>query len=118
MVSHAGPSFTDNSIPEIDKTSHLTVAYNWVVNHIPRLSADALGWVAIVLCHFAAVPTLLAVLMGQSDKLPPVDIMIFIWAALATLFVKALIDNKRLYVATIALGFVAQTMLMGLILFK
>lgn len=96
----------------------LEVAYDWVVNHIPKLSADALGWIAIVLCHFAAIPTLLAVLFGQSDKLPPVDIMIFVWAALITMFVKALIDNKKLYVATISLGFAAQTMLMGLILFK
>ena len=98
--------------------SFLETAYNWVVDHIPRLSADALGWIAIILCHFAAVPTLIAVLLGQSDKLPPVDIMIFIWAALVLMFVKALINNKRLYVATIAMGFAAQTVLMGLILFK
>jgi len=98
--------------------SFVETAYHWIINHIPKLSADVLGWIAIVLCHFAAIPTLLAVLMGQSDKLPPIDLMIFVWAALVTLFAKALIDNKKLYVATIAVGFAAQTMLMGLILFK
>lgn len=92
--------------------------WNFIVNHIPKLSADALGWISILLCHFAAIPTLIAVLVGQSDKLPPIDLMIFVWAALITMFIKALIDNKRLYVATIALGFAAQTILMGVILFK
>lgn len=98
--------------------SFIEIAYKWVVDHVPHLSADALGWIAIVLCHFAAVPTLVAVLMGQSDKLPPADIMIFIWTALALMFVKALIDNKKLYIATIAFGFIATTVLEGLILFK
>lgn len=108
----------DNPIPGLTTTSFTTDAYNWVINHVPKISADTLGWLAIVLCHFAAVPTLIAVLMGQSDKLPPVDIMIFVWTALVMMFVKALIDNKKLYIATISLGFAAQTMLMGLILFK
>lgn len=108
----------DNPIPGIARPSFVELAYDWVVNHIPKLSADALGWIAIVLCHFASIPTLLAVLMGQSDRLPPIDIMIFVWAALITMFSKALIDGKKLYIATIALGFAAQTMLMGLILFK
>ena len=109
---------SNTEITQNPDPSFLETTYNWIVDHIPRLSADALGWIAIILCHFAAVPTLIAVLLGQSDKLPPVDIMIFIWAALVLMFVKALINNKRLYVATIAMGFAAQTVLMGLILFK
>jgi hypothetical protein len=108
----------ENPIPGLKTTTFAEDAYMWVVNHIPKLSADALGWIAIVLCHFAAIPTLIAVLVGQSDKLPPIDIMIFVWSALIMMFVKSLIDNRKLYIATISLGFAAQTMLMGLILFK
>lgn len=92
--------------------------YNFVANHLARLSAHALGWIAIVMLHFSSVPTLWAVLIGRSDKLPNLDLMIFIWAALTTLFVKALLEKDRLYTATIAMGFVAQTLLMGTILFK
>jgi hypothetical protein len=68
--------------------------------------------------HFAAIPTLLAVLLGQSDKLPPVDLMLFIWSALITMFFKSLIEKNFLYISTICLGFVAQTVIMSLILFK
>jgi len=44
--------------------------------------------------------------------------MIFIWAALITMFFKALIERNFLYVATICMGFCAQTVIMSLILFK
>jgi hypothetical protein len=56
--------------------------------------------------------------LGQSDKLPPVDLMIFVWSALITLFFKALIDRNFIYIATICMGFAAQTVIMSLILFK
>lgn len=94
------------------------ILVNFVRNHLINISAHALGWIALVMLHFASVPTLWAVLLGQSDKLPSIDLMIFIWSALTTLFIKAILEKDRLYVTTIAVGFVAQTMLMGLILFK
>jgi hypothetical protein len=94
------------------------VAINFLREHLTNISAHALGWIALVMLHFASVPTLWAVLIGQSDKLPNIDLMIFIWGALTTLFAKAILEKDRLYVTTIAIGFVAQTVLMGLILFK
>lgn len=92
--------------------------YMFVKEHLGHISAHTLGWISIVLLHFAAMPTLLSVLLAQNDKLPPVDLMIFVWAALTTLFFKALIERNFLYIATICLGFLAQTVIMGLILFK
>jgi hypothetical protein len=91
---------------------------NFIQTHLVNISAHALGWIALVMLHFASIPTLWAVLLGQSDKLPSIDLMIFIWSALTTMFVKAILEKDRLYVTTIAIGFVAQTVLMGLILFK
>ena len=92
--------------------------YQFLREHLGRISAHTLGWVTIILLHFASIPTLLAVLLGQSDKLPPVDLMIFVWSALITLFFKSLIDRNFIYIATICMGFAAQTVIMSLILFK
>lgn len=106
------PKFAEflNSIPQ-----SVTVFFR---DYLGKISAHTLGWLAIVLCHLASIPTLVAVLLGQSDRMPPVDLMLFVWAALTTMFFKALIDRNSLYIATICLGFVAQTLIMGLILFK
>jgi hypothetical protein len=87
-------------------------------DHLGQVSAHTLGWMTIILCHFAAIPTLLAVLLGQSDRLPPVDLMLFVWSALITMFFKAMIEKNFLYISTICMGFVAQTVIMSLILFK
>lgn len=90
----------------------------FVTQHLGKMSSHTLGWLAIILLHLSSIPTLIAVLMAQSDKLPPVDLMIFVWSALITLFFKSLIEKNFLYIATICLGFAAQTVIMSLILFK
>jgi hypothetical protein len=92
--------------------------YMFIKEHLGHLSAHTLGWITIVLLHFSAVPTLVSVLLAQNDKLPPVDLMLFIWAALTTLFFKSLIERNFLYVSTICVGFIGQVVLMGMILFK
>lgn len=92
--------------------------YVFLRDHLGHISAHTLGWITIILLHFASIPTLMAVLLAQSDRLPPVDLMVFVWSALITLFFKSLIERNFLYLATICLGFAAQTLIMGLILFK
>ena len=106
-------------MPVISYIQNLPViVYQFLRDHLGRISAHTLGWITIILLHFASIPTLLAVLLGQSDKLPPVDLMIFVWSALITLFFKSLLDRNFIYIATICLGFAAQTVIMSLILFK
>jgi hypothetical protein len=92
--------------------------FKFTKDHLGHVSSHTLGWVTIILLHLSSIPTLVAVLMAQSDKLPPVDLMVFVWSALITLFFKALIEKNSLYIATICLGFAAQTVIMSLILFK
>jgi hypothetical protein len=92
--------------------------FKFAKDHLGHVSSHTLGWLTIILLHLSSIPTLVAVLMAQSDKLPPVDLMVFVWSALITLFFKALIEKNSLYIATICLGFAAQTVIMSLILFK
>lgn len=92
--------------------------WDFFKNHLGNISARTLGLLAIVLAHFSSIPTLMAVLLGHSDKLPPVDLMLFVWASLVAIFFKSLIERNSLYVATISVGFAAQTVIMSLILFK
>ena len=92
--------------------------WEFVKNHFGNISAHTLGWLTIVMLHLSSVPTMLAVLTHQSDRMPPVDIMLFIWGALIAMFFKSLFERNFLYIATICLGFCGQTVLMSLILFK
>ena len=90
----------------------------FIQKHLANISAHTLGWLTIVLLHLSSVPTLFAVLTNQSDRMPPVDIMLFVWCGLTAIFFKSLFERNYLYIATICVGFVGQTILMSLILFK
>jgi hypothetical protein len=90
----------------------------WLEQHLPKVSAETLGWLAVVLIHCATVPTLLALLTGLSDNVPNLDIVLFMWAGLALLFFRAVVQRDLLNIITIGVGFIAQAVIMAMILFK
>jgi hypothetical protein len=93
-------------------------ANSWLAEHLPRISADTLGWLAVILIHCATIPTLLALLTGLSDTVPNLDIVMFMWAGLVLLFFRAVVLRDLLNIITIGLGFITQAVIMAMILFK
>ena len=90
----------------------------FVTEHLSRISADTLGWLAIILLHCSTVPTLLALLTGLTDATPSIDVILFMWLGLVLLFLRSVILKDMLNIVTISIGFVIQSTLMALILFK
>lgn len=83
-----------------------------------KISTETIGWIGILLCHAATVPTLLGLMFGLTDNPPPIDMVLIVWAALGMFFVKAIIQRDILNLITIGLGFIMQATLMALIFFK
>jgi hypothetical protein len=96
----------------------LNSSRTWLDQHLPRVSADTLGWLAVVLINCATIPTLLALLTGLSDTVPNLDIVMFMWAGLVLLFFRAVVLKDMLNIITIGLGFITQAVIMAMILFK
>ena len=90
----------------------------WLEQHLPKVSADTLGWLAVVVIHCATIPTLLALLTGLSDTVPNLDVVLFMWAGLILLFFRAVVLRDMLNIITISLGFITQAVIMAMILFK
>jgi hypothetical protein len=86
--------------------------------HFSKISADTLGWLAAIVIHCATIPTLLALLTGLSDRTPSLDVVLFMWTGLVLLFGKAIILKDTLNIITIGVGFIAQAVIMAMILFK
>jgi hypothetical protein len=93
-------------------------ANTWLAEHLPKVSADTLGWLAVILIHCATIPTLLALLTGLSDNVPNLDIVLFMWAGLVLLFVRSVVLRDTLNIITIGTGFIVQAVVMAMILFK
>ena len=90
----------------------------WLEQHLPKVSAETLGWLAVVVIHCATIPTLLALLTGLSDTVPNLDIVLFMWAGLVLLFARAVVLKDTLNIVTIGAGFITQAVIMAMILFK
>lgn len=90
----------------------------WLQEHLPQLSAETLGWLAAIVFHAATIPTLLALMTGLSDRTPGLDVVLFLWAGLVLLFMRAVVLKDMLNIVTIGTGFIVQAVLMALILFK
>lgn len=97
---------------------YLNLFRTWLDQHWPKVSADTLGWLAVVIIHCATIPTLLALLTGLSDTVPNLDIVLFMWAGLVLLFARAVVLKDMLNIVTIGVGFITQAVIMAMILFK
>lgn len=91
---------------------------NFFKNYLAKISSETLGWLAVILFNCTLIPTLLALMTGLSDRTPSLDIVGFVWAGLVLLFFRAIVLKDMLNIITIGVGFMVQSSLMALILFK
>lgn len=96
----------------------LVLVRKFFLDHLKKITADTLGWMAAIVLHFSTVPSILALMTGLSDKPPSVDIIMFIYAALVLLFARAILLRDQLNIITIGVGFIGQAAMMAFILFK
>jgi hypothetical protein len=97
---------------------NLDAIRNFLSTTFTKISAETLGWLAAIVVHAATIPTLVALMTGLSDRTPNLDIVLFAWAGLVLLFFRAVILKDILNIVTIGTGFIIQSVLMALILFK
>jgi hypothetical protein len=90
----------------------------FIVDKIKHLSTEGLGWFAVILLHCATIPSVISLMLGFSDHLPTVDVVLFVWAGLVLLFLKAIIKKDMLSIITISGGFIIQAILLGLVVYK
>lgn len=81
--------------------------------HVPELA----GWAGMVLVQCATVPTAVSNIAGWSDKLPPLSMVLLVWAGLILYFVRAFFQRDVLYMVSNGVGFVLNTILLALIVY-
>lgn len=89
-----------------------------VWDKLTHLSAETVGWIAVIIIHAATIPNFIAVMNGLTEKMPQIDILLMMWTGLALLFFKAVISKDMLNIVTIGLGFIVQAAMLALIFIK
>ena len=82
-----------------------------------NLIANVAGWSGILCIHLATLPTTLRIIFGVSTAVPPLNMIMFIWAGLFLLLIRSITNKETLYMISNAIGFFFQTILLGLIIF-
>lgn len=85
---------------------------------IRKVTIDGIGWAALLALHAVTIPTLLGLMTGLSDRTPPIDMVIILWAALALFYFKSILEKNVVSIVIIGLGFITQSVLMALVFFK
>ena len=78
--------------------------------------AEVGGWFGMLLIHGATLPVTLGVIMGFSNHLPPLSMVVMVWAGLALFFCRALARFDYLYLVSNGVGFTFQSVLLYLII--
>ena len=90
----------------------------WIVDHLPHVSANTLQIMAVVLIHAATLPSLISIALAWTDRSPMLDMVILVWAGLIAMYAQALLQNNRVLTVLISVGFMCQAILMALIFFR
>lgn len=85
---------------------------------IRKVTIDGIGWAALLALHAVTIPTLLGLMTGLSDKTPPIDMILILWAALGLFYFKSILEKNVVSIVIIGLGFIMQSVLMALVFFK
>ena len=105
-------------VQKVKNTLSLHQVQKWIIDHVAPLSAETLNWIGVIFIHAATIPSLLAVMTGLSDRMPPLDMVLLIWGGLIALFIQSIVLNNRVQIVTISVGFMVQSLLLALIFFN
>lgn len=75
------------------------------------------GYVGMALIHSATLPATIGVLAGANPALPPLSMVLLVWAGLGLFLVRAIAQNDRLYIISNSFGFLMQSVMLALIIF-
>lgn len=101
----------------IDLVTYIRKYITSYLDNFSQATADTFAWISIIVLNLCTLPTYLAVMSGVTDRMPPLDMTLLLWAGLLLYFVRSAIIKDMLMVFTIGVGFAIQSILLGLIYF-
>lgn len=89
-----------------------------VLQKIKEMPASEIGgWLGMCLIHSATIPVTVTNILGYSTTLPPLSMVLLVWAGLALFLWRAIARNDFLYTVSNAVGFVLNSILLAIIVF-
>jgi hypothetical protein len=91
---------------------------NAFVDYVRTISNNTLNIASVVVLHCVFVPATIAYLTGITERLPSIDSVLLVLLALTIMAANALVKNDRLAILTHMLGFISNSVLLSMVIFK
>lgn len=92
--------------------------FEYIHKLIMNLSERVLSVSAIAILHCIFFPTILAYLNAISDKLPSLDSVLLVLVALSIMTLHAILKNDRLLVLVHMIGFITNSVILSMVIFR
>jgi len=79
---------------------------------------EAGGYVGIGLIQCANLPSLIGVLLGWSDDLPPLSMVLMVWAGLLLFLARSIYNRQTLYIVSEGIGIILQTLMLMVVVYR
>lgn len=76
---------------------------------------NILGWIGVALLQGATLPSMIGRLSGSNADLPPVSMVLMVWAGLLFYLIRAVRQKDVVYITSNAIGFLLNSVLLYLI---
>ena len=83
-----------------------------------KLIGNVCGYLGMILVQGSVLPPTYNVLMGNSDKVPPLSMVVTIFLGLTLYLIRSIIQKDMVHIISNSIGFMTQGLLMSLIVFK
>jgi len=84
----------------------------WIKEQIKAV--NLCGWVGMLLIHGSTMPLTIRAIFFDSVSLPPLDMVVMLWAGLALFNIRAIIQRDAVYFASNTIGFILQSIVLYL----
>lgn len=91
---------------------------NALVTYVSTISERALSLASITILHCIFLPSILAYLNSLSDKLPSLDSVLLVLLALTIMTLHAILKNDRLLIITHMIGFITNSVIFSMVIFR
>jgi uncharacterized protein YqgC (DUF456 family) len=79
---------------------------------------EAGGYVGIALIQCANLPSLIGVMLGWSNDLPPLSMVLMVWAGLLLFLARSIYNRQTLYIVSEGIGIILQTLMLMVVVYR
>ena len=84
---------------------------------LKKLNKDFFGYVGLILIHSSTFPTIISNIMGTSDELPPLNMILLLFFGLSFYLVDAIKKGLFVYIISNLIGIFSQLALLTILVF-